>query len=255
MFRLDSFLIKWYDLLPVKGSVFMKRKTDSPVKPQQFAEHTLLMQILNNTYPPGTKLPNERELAEQIGVTRPTLRETLQRLAREKWITIQHGKPTMVNDYWKEGGLGMLATMASYAEFLPVDFIPSLLDFRINLLPACAAASVKNAPEQFAEHLSHIDALGDNAEAFTEFDWKLQILMVTYSNNMIYPLILNDFSEIYQRLGIFYFRYQKARKSSEQFYIALRKDIENRGQNTATIVRNVMQESLQIWQEMNTTKE
>ena len=233
----------------------MKMKNNSPVKPQQFAEQTLLVQILNNTFPPGSKLPNERELAEQIGVTRPTLRETLQRLAREKWITIQHGKPTIVNDYWKEGGLGMLATMANYAEFLPIDFIPSLLEFRVNLLPACATASVRNAPDQLTEHLLQSEKLGDDAERFTEFDWKLQILMVTLSNNMIYPLILNDFSEIYQRLGIFYFRYPKARKSSGQYYHALRADIEEGGLNAAEIVRNVMRESLQIWQEMSAIKE
>jgi len=225
------------------------------MKPQQFAEHTLLIDILNNTFPPGSRLPNERDLAEQIGVTRPTLRETLQRLAREKWITIQHGKQTVVNDYWGEGGLGMLATMAKYAEFLPPDFIPNLLDFRIHLLPPCAAVSVRQSPGRFLDHLSKADQLGDDAEAFTGFDWELQILMVKYSNNLIYPLILNDFSEIYQKLGILYFRLSTARKSSGQYYTALQNDIENGSRKVEQIVRDVMRESLQIWQDMQPGKE
>ena len=42
-----------------------------------------------------THLPSERDLADKIGVTRTTLREVLQRLARDGWLTIQHGKPKM----------------------------------------------------------------------------------------------------------------------------------------------------------------
>jgi GntR family negative regulator for fad regulon and positive regulator of fabA len=223
---------------------------EQPMKPQQFAEHKLLITILNNTFPSGSALPNERDLSEQIGVTRPTLRETLQRLAREKWITIQQGKSTIVNDYWKEGGLGMLGTMARYAEFLPEEFVPNLLDFRILLLPPCAKTAVEKVPEKFLKHLNHKKELGDDPEAFTQFDWKLQLLMVRNSNNMIYPLIQNDFSEIYQRLGTVYFRIDKARKSSGKYYRKLQKDIQNGGKQVEAIVRNVMQESRKIWMEL-----
>ncbi len=44
--------------------------------------------LLDGTYAPGAALPNERSLANEIGVTRPTLCEMLQRLANEGWITI-----------------------------------------------------------------------------------------------------------------------------------------------------------------------
>ncbi|MFO7557906.1 MAG: fatty acid metabolism transcriptional regulator FadR [Desulfobacterales bacterium] len=225
---------------------------EQPMKPQQFAEHKLLMTILNNTFPPGSALPNERDLSEQIGVTRPTLRETLQRLAREKWITIQQGKSTLVNDYWKEGGLGMLGTMAKYAAFLPEEFVPNLLDFRILLLPPCAKTAVENVPEKFLQHLAYAKKLGDDADAFTQFDWTLQLLMVRNSKNMIYPLIQNDFSEIYRRLGIGYFRIEKARKSSGKFYRKLERDIQKNGKQVETIVRDVMQESREIWMELKT---
>jgi len=228
----------------------MELNGEQPMKPQQFAEHKLLITILNNTFPPGTALPSERDLSGRLGVTRPTLRETLQRLAREKWITIQQGKSTIVNDYWKEGGLGMLGTMAKYAEFLPGEFVPNLLDFRIHLLPPCAKIAVENVPEKFLEHLRYAKELGDDPEAFTKFDWTLQLLMLRNSKNMIYPLIQNDFSEIYQRLGNVYFRIDKARKSSGKYFRKFEKDVQKGGKRVETIVRDVMQESRAIWMEL-----
>ncbi|MGL6177318.1 MAG: fatty acid metabolism transcriptional regulator FadR, partial [Vibrionaceae bacterium] len=61
----------------------------------------------------GSILPAERELSEQIGVTRTTLREVLQRLARDGWLTIQHGKPTRINDYMNTAGLSILDTLVT----------------------------------------------------------------------------------------------------------------------------------------------
>ena len=54
----------------------------------------------------------ERELAGQLGVTRPTLREALQRMARDGWIKIQHGRSTRVRNFWREGNLGVLSGIA-----------------------------------------------------------------------------------------------------------------------------------------------
>ena len=62
--------------------------------PAGFAEEYIIESIWNNRFPAGSILPAERELSELIGVTRTTLREVLQRLARDGWLTIQHGKPT-----------------------------------------------------------------------------------------------------------------------------------------------------------------
>lgn len=50
--------------------------------PASFAEKYIVRSIWDNTFPPGSILPAERELSELIGVTRTTLREVLQRLAR-----------------------------------------------------------------------------------------------------------------------------------------------------------------------------
>lgn len=221
-----------------------------PLRPTQYAEYRLITSILNQTFPCGSKLPGERELAEKLGVTRPTLRETLQRLAQEKWITIQHGKATTVNDYWNEGGLGMLGTMARYADFLPEGFITNLLEVRLNILPGCAQSTCKLAPHVLVEHLALDHKLGNDPAGFAEFDWVLQELMVRNSGNRIYPLILNDFAGMYRRLAIGYFSLPIARKTSKAYYRDLRKDIAQGGRRVSKIVENVMKTSIEIWMEV-----
>ncbi len=92
--------------------------------PAGFAEEYIIESIWNNRFPPGSILPAERELSELIGVTRTTLREVLQRLARDGWLTIQHGKPTKVNNFWETSGLNILETLAR----LDHDSVPQLID-------------------------------------------------------------------------------------------------------------------------------
>ena len=43
------------------------------MKPAEQAEHLLITAILNGELAPGTVLPGERKLAEDLGITRPTL--------------------------------------------------------------------------------------------------------------------------------------------------------------------------------------
>ena len=79
----------------------------------------LLSAILDGTFEPGSTLPGERKLAAELGVTRPTLREAIQRLARDGWLTVRQGKSTVVNDYWRDGGLNVLNTLVHHGNNLP----------------------------------------------------------------------------------------------------------------------------------------
>ena len=103
-------------LLKPDTNIYMKIiKAQSPAG---FAEEYIVDSIWNDRFPPGSILPAERELSELIGVTRTTLREVLQRLARDGWLTIQHGKPTRVNNYWDTCGVNILSTLETNYNFL-----------------------------------------------------------------------------------------------------------------------------------------
>ncbi|MBF1227577.1 MAG: fatty acid metabolism transcriptional regulator FadR, partial [Haemophilus parainfluenzae] len=79
--------------------------------PAALAEEYIVRSIWDDVFPAGTNLPSERDLADKIGVTRTTLREVLQRLARDGWLTIQHGKPTKVNNIWDTAGPSIIETL------------------------------------------------------------------------------------------------------------------------------------------------
>ena len=225
----------------------MRRQNDQPLRPTQFAENRIIRHILDNTFPPNSTLPAERELASQMGVTRPTLRETLQRLSREGWVRIRHGKATVVTHYWTEGGLGLLGTLAHHADDLPRHFIRNLLEVRLSILPACSRAAATLAPDVLQRHLPSAPDVNGTAECFATFDWRLQELMARNSGNCIYPLILNDFKEMFHRLATNYFQTRTARKSSIQYYRRLADALTQSPAAVERVVTAVMMESIEIW--------
>lgn len=226
------------------------RTQNQLLRPTQYAEKILVTAMLDGTYPTGASLPNERSLAEQIGITRPTLRETLQRLAGEGWIKIRHGKPTVVNDYWQQGGLSLLSTLAKYGEFLPNGFITHLLEVRLTMLPPVAKQAITYHPEIISNYLDDAQNLTEDAKAFSEYDWKLQMLMSRNSRNPVFSLILNDFASIFAAMAIRYFSEKTARRASRKFYENLSQAIENKANTVEDIVKKAMEQSIAIWQEV-----
>jgi GntR family negative regulator for fad regulon and positive regulator of fabA len=220
----------------------------APQRPAAYAEEALVTAILEGTYPPDSTLPGERDLAAQMGVTRPTLRETLQRLACEGWLTIQQGKATRVNDFWKEGGLTVLGALVRYSEQLPPDFVPNLLEVRLALAPAYTRAAVESSAVTVAECLADHVSLDDTPEALAAFDWRLHHTLTVASGNPVYTLILNGFAGFYEQMARLYFAQAEARSASRAFYTALLAAA-RKGDAAAAerITRSVMQDSIELW--------
>ncbi len=228
----------------------MKTDTVIQMRPSAYAEHQLVTALLDGTYPPGSTLPNERSLAVELGVTRPTLREVLQRLSREGWIKIQHGKPSQVRDYWAKGGLSLLGTLADHAQYIPDNTILHLLEIRALFMPAATARAAAAAPEELAACFRTGCHLDDTARAYAAFDWKWQILATRRSGNPFFPLILNDFAAVFKKAGIHYFNESTARESSRTFYRKFHEAI-TRGENSLEkLTEAAMRQSIQLWRKI-----
>ncbi|MFL7814068.1 MAG: fatty acid metabolism transcriptional regulator FadR [Anaerolineales bacterium] len=219
-----------------------------PRKPAEFAESQLLDAILDGTYPVNSTLPNERDLADQLGITRPTLREALQRLARDGWLDIQQGKSTRVRDYWKEGRLATLSALASSPHHQSPDFVAYLLEIRLLLAPTYARQAIENANGQIADLLQDAESLDQVPEAYALFDWKLHHSLTEHASNPIFQLLLNGFREIYSHMGRTYFSFPECRAESRKFYQALKTCAETADlPGTEDLLRKTMQGSLNLW--------
>ena len=226
----------------------------APQRPAIYAEQALINAILDGTYPPGSALLAERELSEQLGVTRPTLREALQRMERDGWISIRQGKSTLVRDIWTEGGLNVLSSLVRYGNrgfesHIPFDFIPRLLNVRLALAPAYArAAAVCDNNHALIAYLSAPPTLDDTADVYTRYDWQLHHRLTVASCNPIYTLILNSFAELYASMARIYFAQPEARVTSSRFYTRLLDAHQRKDADAAeAITREAMAESLVLW--------
>jgi GntR family negative regulator for fad regulon and positive regulator of fabA len=223
-----------------------------PPKPAEITENRLIDAILSGHFPIDTTLPAERELAALLGVTRPTLREALQRLGRDGWIEIRHGRSTRVRDYWHEGNLGVLGAIARRSQGLPDNFVPNLLYVRQVMAPAYTRLAVEHAPEQVLGVLEGHTQLPEQPEAFAAFDWQLHHQLTLASGNPIFTLILNGFCELYQPMARLYFQPLAARARSRKFYADLQAAVQAGDAPAAeAIARQVMADSLELWRQAN----
>jgi GntR family transcriptional regulator len=82
------------------------------------AQEYLLGLIESGVYKPGEQLPSENELAAQLGISRPTLREALRDLEQEGFVVRKHGVGTFIaldRSRPLEGGLERLESIVSMA--------------------------------------------------------------------------------------------------------------------------------------------
>lgn len=218
--------------------------------PAGFAEEYIIESIWNNRFPPGSILPAERELSELIGVTRTTLREVLQRLARDGWLTIQHGKPTRVNNFWETSGLNILETLARLDQQGIPELVDQLLAARTNISAIFIRAAIKHNAAKAEAVLAEAESLVDDALAFTDYDYRLNHALAFASNNPIYALILNGFKGLYARVGGYYFSHTEGRALALAFYRRLR-ELAAAGnfEEVPQVVRRYGMDSGKLWQQ------
>lgn len=218
-------------------------------KPAELAENRLVEAILDGTFPVNSNLPPERELAENLGVTRPTLREALQRLSRDGWIEIHHGRATRVKDYWREGNLLILTAIAQHQDKVSPDFVSNLLQIRLLLAPAYTRLAMQNSLNEVIHLLESLQNIEDSAEEFTRRDLDLHMQLTILSKNPIFTLIFNGFGDPYNKMGNLYFSLAESRAHSRSFYKKLLSAVlSNDYYQVEEVTRQVMQDSIELMQ-------
>jgi len=124
--------------------------------------------VVRGEFAAGTSLPSERRLAEELGVSRPAVREALQRLVEGGLVTVRQGGATVVNDYRAQGGLGLLPHLLIGEGGIDLQVARSVLEARLEIGPIVARFAAERSGAALAPALdAAYDALVAAPDAVT----------------------------------------------------------------------------------------
>jgi DNA-binding FadR family transcriptional regulator len=157
--------------------------------------------ILSGEMPAGHRLPSERQLAEDFGVNRLTLRAALAQLLAVGLVTVKQGSGYTVADVARVGGLDLLpeiVEMAREEEELG-QLVADLLNVRRSLAASVLGRLAQSAEaEDFVKLEAAIDAFAKLAAQasprvsdFVDADFAIVAAMVDGTRSPILRLCLN----------------------------------------------------------------
>lgn len=162
--------------------------------------------ILSGEMPVGEQLPPERELAQQMQVSRAVVNGGLDELAAQGFVEVRPRQSTVVTDYRSKGNLSTLISIMEYrGGALGKDEIRSILEVRLALEHLATERAIKYATDAAIENLGGILAqLGAAAtyEQAAEAAFSFQHELALAGGNSIIPLIYYSFKALVITLWI-----------------------------------------------------
>jgi DNA-binding FadR family transcriptional regulator len=158
--------------------------------------------IFNGSLEPGTKLPPERQLADQIGVSRTVIREAVQILVTKGLLETKHGIGTVVcqasNDYFAESLNLLLLTHGVTLDDL--HHVRSILEVENARLAALQATEADIAG--LRRILSEMEGVKSDAQAFADKDAEFHTALAKTSHNPLMIVLLDSIREPMQEIRL-----------------------------------------------------
>lgn len=155
--------------------------------------------ILSGELPMGTRLPPERELVEQMHVSRAVINAGITELARQGFLEVRPRQGTFVADYRTGGSLDTLMAIMRYnGGVLGRDEIRSILEVRWGLEQMTISRAIDQATDAQLEELGsyvaqlEADPLPTPAQA-AEIAFRFHHGLTLVGGNSILPLIYTSF--------------------------------------------------------------
>ncbi len=181
--------------------------------------------ILTGGYSPGSRLPNERKLADALGVNRGSVREALQRLAFLELIEVRHGQGSFVREISASSALQLVEALLRDRRTITRDLLAQILEFRrhvsIHVVELAALHRTPQLLERARGLLADEDQAGGDPARALEIDLQMNALLGEATGNLMYQLLSNMFTKLIRRLGPLYYNDRRDHSRSHRTHRAL----------------------------------
>jgi DNA-binding FadR family transcriptional regulator len=161
---------------------------------------SLLEAVLAGRYAPGEKLPTQRALAADLGVTMGSLREALKRLEQMGLVEARQGDAMRVRDWREHGGLDVIAHLLFRSGGLDPGVLADVLEARGLMLGELAALAAERRDQAQATRLIELArelAAAPDAAAAQRIDFAFFTELAQAAGNLVFVLILNSIRALY----------------------------------------------------------
>lgn len=173
----------------------------SPNTLSKLVTSKLIGRIIEGTYPSGTRLPTEREIAEEFQVTRNVVREALKRLEALGLVTIRRGSGIYVEDLKITGGVELLEVLIFREDgSMDLGMLRDVIEFFEDAIRSVIRHAAERAREEELERLrvlveergGRVKSGGDVEDVSRE----IVTLIVDATHNSFYRLLYNTMLKI-----------------------------------------------------------
>lgn len=161
----------------------------------------ILAGVVAGEITPGSSLPGERQLAETLGVSRPVVREAMQRMAQAGLVEVRHGGATTVREFSRFAGLDLLPRLLVRDGELDLSVVRSILEARLAVGPEVAALAAERGTTDLADALrGTVDALAatDDPVAMQRHALAFWDHVVDGADSVVFRLMFNSLRATYE---------------------------------------------------------
>jgi DNA-binding FadR family transcriptional regulator len=204
----------------------------------------------------GERLPPERELAEQLGVSRSLVNLAILDLESMGFLRIVPRQGTFVADYKTQSTPQMLLSLMTSgpADNTGAELFISMMETRRLLESECARLAAQNASDEELEKLSSIlEEMRSAREPalFSDANFRFHREMMAASGNIVYAMIFQSFHNVVLHYVTRYFTTKERIILSIEQHEALLRALQDRDeQRSLREIRIIMEEGISSLTEM-----
>jgi DNA-binding FadR family transcriptional regulator len=152
---------------------------------------------------PGDRLPPERELAEELGISRGSVNQGILDLERMGFLRVVPRKGTFVADYIKNATPLTIAAIMNYdSTMYDAELFRGFMDFRILVERECvrlACLHMDDASRQMLDDLTE-RIYAAEGEALTEALYRFHYFVTQLSGNPAYTIVFQSFELVLRNM-------------------------------------------------------
>jgi DNA-binding FadR family transcriptional regulator len=167
----------------------------------------LIELVLDGTYPPGSTLPSEAELAARFNVSRLTVREAIRALGHTNLIGVRQGRSSVINSPGEWSPLDPRLLLArSQASGDPLLLFRKLIEARRTVeIGIAELAAIRRTEEHIHELVQHLQAMQEahqrnDVDSFVDADLAFHNTLFIAADNVFLDAVFEPLAAVLRTL-------------------------------------------------------